>query len=168
MMPIRSPARRRGFTLLEVALTTVVIGILAAAAVPSYANYLARERLRHVAQLLDLDLRRARATSVDQNTNVYVSFGGGRQWCWGLSRAAPCDCTTGLPRCDMGTVAAGPYPGTLLQAGRGMAFESGLGRAIGWSAVGLSNDRNHQIHLDLNPSGRPALCGPDAPKSNPC
>jgi hypothetical protein len=71
-------------------------------------------------------------------------------------------------RCDLGSLSASDYPGTLLQAGQPMSFEAGVGRAVGWNKVGLSNDRNHQIHIDLQPSGRPAMCGPDAPKASSC
>lgn len=158
----------RGFTLLEAVVTLVIVAILAAAAVPAYTHYVSRQRLRHVAELLEQDLRRARATSVEDHTHTFVSFTSGRDWCWGSSRQGPCDCATGLPRCEMGVVTAREYKGTLLQAGRTVTFEAGLGKALGWVMIGLSNDQNQQIHLDLNPLGRPSLCGPDAPRANAC
>ena len=152
----------RGFTLLEAVITVTVLAILLAAAVPSYGRYMARQRLRHVAELLDLDLRRARTVSVEQRRNVYVSFTSGPQWCWGVSQEAPCDCAAAAARCELGGISSRDYKGTLLQSGQGVVFESGLGRAVGWTRIGISNDHNQQLYLDLNPLGRPAICGADA------
>lgn len=168
MKPRGTLAARQGFTLLEAVITVAVLAIILAAAVPSYAHYLARQRLRHVGELLELDLRRARTASVEEGRNTYVSFQSGPQWCWGVSRQGPCNCATGAPRCDMGGIDHREYKGTLLQSGQGVAFEGGLGRATGWSRIGVSNDRNQQLYLDLNPLGRPQLCGADAPKAGAC
>ncbi|HEV6963970.1 MULTISPECIES: pilus assembly FimT family protein [Roseateles] len=159
-------ARARGFTLIEVAVTLAIVGIILAVAVPTYASYLARQRLRHVAELLELDLRRARELSVNEGRNVHVSFHSGPQWCWGASRQAPCDCATAQPRCELGGVTSRDHKGMLLQSGQGITFEAGLGRALGWSRIGISNERNQQLHIDLNPLGRPAICGTDARKGS--
>lgn len=154
--------RASGFTLLEAVFTLAVLAIILSAAVPSYANYLARQRLRHVAELLELDLRHARTISVEEGRNVYVSFQSGPQWCWGASRVSPCDCATGQPRCELGGITAREYKGTLLQSGQGVSFEAGLGRARDWTRIGISNDHNQQLYLDLGPLGRPQICGPDS------
>jgi prepilin-type N-terminal cleavage/methylation domain-containing protein len=158
------PARRRGFTLLEAVITVAVLAIIVSAAIPSYASYLARQRLRHVAELLEQDLRRARALSVDESRNIYVSFTSGPQWCWGYSRQGPCDCATAKPRCELGVVSHHDHKGMLLQSGQSVTFQGGMGRALDWTRIGISNDRNQQLHIGLNPLGRPAICGTDARK----
>ncbi|MFT7723375.1 MAG: prepilin-type N-terminal cleavage/methylation domain-containing protein [Roseateles sp.] len=160
--------RTCGFTLLEAAITLAVIGILLAAAVPNYSDYLARQKLRHAAELLEQDLRRARTLSIGDGRNVHVSFHSGPQWCWGLSRQAACDCATGQPRCELGGVSSQDHPQLLLQAGQGVTFEAGKGNALGWTRIGLSNTRHQQLHVDLNPLGRPQICGSDARKSGGC
>ncbi len=157
---------RQGFTLLEVVFVLAVLAIILAAAIPSYTDYLARQRLRHVAGLLELDLRRARTLSVDEGRNLYVSFSSGAQWCWGLSRQAPCDCATGQPRCELSGVSHRDHKGTLLQSGQSVTFQAGMGRALDWTRIGISNDRNQQLHIDLNPLGRPAICGTAARKGD--
>lgn len=45
MRPHRSPARHRGFTLIEVMVTVAIVGILATIAYPAYADYVLRGRL---------------------------------------------------------------------------------------------------------------------------
>jgi prepilin-type N-terminal cleavage/methylation domain-containing protein len=156
------PRHKSGFTLLEAVFTVAVLAIILAAAVPSYAHYLARQRLRHVAELLEQDLRQARSLSVEEGRNIYISFQSGPQWCWGSSRQSPCDCASGQPRCELGGIDAREYKGTLLQSGRGVTFEAGLGRAQGWTRIGISNDKNQQLYLDMGPLGRPQICGADS------
>ncbi len=152
----------RGFTLLEAAITVAVLAIIAAAAIPNYSSYLAKQRLRHVAELLEQDLRRARTLSVDEGRNIHVSFQSGAQWCWGLSRQEACNCATGAPRCELSGESHHDHKRMLLQSGQSVTFQGGMGRALGWTRIGLSNDRNQQLHIDLNPLGRPAICGTDA------
>lgn len=161
-----TPQRRRGFTLIEVAFVMAVLAIILSAAVPSYASYLARQRLRHVAELLEMDLRRARELSVNETRNIHVSFHSGPQWCWGSSRTAACDCATGMPRCELGSVSSRDHKGTLLQSGQGITFQAGIGTALDWTRIGISNDRNQQLNIDLNPLGRPSICGTDARKGS--
>ena len=164
---MRAP-RHRGFTLLEAVFVLAIIAIIMAAAVPSYATYLARQRLRHVAELLEMDLRRARTLSVNEGRNVYVSFQSGAQWCWGSSRVSACDCATGLPRCELGGVSHVDHHKMYLQAGQNVTFQAGMGRALDWTRIGVSNDRNQQLRIDLNPLGRPQICGTDARKNDSC
>ncbi|WP_457427789.1 pilus assembly FimT family protein [Roseateles sp. P5_E7] len=155
----------QGFTLIEVAFVMAVLAIVLSVAVPTYSSYLARQRLRHVAELLEMDLRRARTLSVEEGRNVYVSFQSGPQWCWGSSRQAPCNCATGQPRCEMGGgINYRDHKGTLLQSGQSITFQAGMGRALDWTRIGISNDKNQQLYLDLNPLGRPSICGSDARK----
>lgn len=154
----------QGFTLIEAAFVMALLAIILSAAVPSYSSYLARQRLRHVAELLELDLRRARTLSVEEGRNLYVSFQSGPQWCWGTSRQAACNCATGQPRCELGGINHRDHKGTLLQSGQSITFQAGMGRALDWTRIGISNDRNQQLYLDLNPLGRPSICGSDARK----
>lgn len=161
-----TPRRRRGFTLIEAAFVMAVLAIILSAAVPSYAGYVARQRLRHVAELLEMDLRRARELSVSETRDVHVSFHSGPQWCWGTSRATACDCVTAMPRCELGSVSSRDHKGTLLQSGKGITFQAGMGNALDWTRIGLSNDRNQQLYIDLNPLGRPSICGTDARKGS--
>jgi prepilin-type N-terminal cleavage/methylation domain-containing protein len=158
----------RGFTLIEAAVVMVLLGIILSVAVPNYADYIARQKLRHVAGLLEQDLRRARTLSVDEGRSIHVNFSSGRNWCWGLSRQASCSCYSGVPRCELGTMNSQDFKGTLLQAGQGVTFQGGMGSALNWSRIGLSNDRNQQLRIDLSPVGRPQICGTDARKSDSC
>lgn len=158
----------RGFTLIEVGVVLVVLAIVLAVGVPSYAHLMARSKLRAAGEALATDLRMARLTAVQQQVPVHVKFHSGAQWCWGVSRKQACDCQTGQPRCDLGGASFRSFPEVILQAGTDPEFEPQLGRAMRWARVGLSNHKNQQLHVDLNPLGRPQVCGPDAPRNSDC
>lgn len=66
--------RERGFTLVELMIVIVVLGILAAIAAPNYQSFMAQRRLNGAARQIMSDLMNARMLSVTQNRNVQVTF----------------------------------------------------------------------------------------------
>jgi type IV fimbrial biogenesis protein FimT len=62
--------RRRGFTLIELAIVLVIFGILMQLAIPSFRSWLANGRVRTVAESLQNDLRQAQAEAVRRNRQV--------------------------------------------------------------------------------------------------
>lgn len=72
--PSRRRARDGAFSLIELTLVVVIAGMLAAIAVPRYANSLARYRADAAAQRVVGDLNHARAFAAARSKAVTVSF----------------------------------------------------------------------------------------------
>jgi type II secretion system protein H len=68
------PAARTAFTLLEVVIVLVIMGIISAIAVPRYANALARHRLDAAATRIVADLSLARQQAKTSGTTQTVRF----------------------------------------------------------------------------------------------
>jgi Tfp pilus assembly protein FimT len=68
------PRFRRGITLTDVAITTLVIGILAAVAAPKFADSLSVYRVESAARHVAADLRYARQHAVTAGTTQSVVF----------------------------------------------------------------------------------------------
>ncbi|MDC8786371.1 prepilin-type N-terminal cleavage/methylation domain-containing protein [Roseateles koreensis] len=153
-----------GFTLLEMAIVIAITGILLAVAIPSYQHMLQRRQLRQVAELLALDLRHARELSVSENSAIFINYNAGKQWCWGLSRAKPCDCAGTSPqgRCELSHMDNTHYPHVLLDAAQDAAFSPGLGQVAQSGAAALRTEAGQNLRVVLNPMGRTHICGPDA------
>jgi prepilin-type N-terminal cleavage/methylation domain-containing protein len=66
--------RSRGFTMIELMIVLVVMGIVAAAAAPSFREYTSRSRLRGVAAEAYSDLQYARSESVQRYRAVRITF----------------------------------------------------------------------------------------------
>jgi prepilin-type N-terminal cleavage/methylation domain-containing protein len=65
---------RTGFTMVEVAVTLSLLGILTAIAVPSYISWLPRHRLQTSARQIYDDLNLAKIQAVKDNANAYITF----------------------------------------------------------------------------------------------
>ena len=67
---------RVGFSLIELVITTLVIGIIAAAAVPRYSGALARYRVAAAAKRVAADLNYARREAMNQGVSQDGVFNG--------------------------------------------------------------------------------------------
>lgn len=73
---MRAPSCRRtqaGFTLVELAIVAVIMGVLAALAGPSFRTMIAAQRVKNAASELFADLALARSEAIRRNANVTIS-----------------------------------------------------------------------------------------------
>ncbi|PXF60357.1 MAG: hypothetical protein C4B58_00540 [Deltaproteobacteria bacterium] len=66
-----------GFTMLELIMVTVVIGVLAAFALPNIIDWLPNYRLKAAARDLVSNMQKARMQAVKENSNIVVRFNDG-------------------------------------------------------------------------------------------
>lgn len=66
---------RHGFTLVEMLIAVVILAVLAAIAVPSMREFIARQRVESMAKELATDLRYLRTKSIDGKATVRIKFG---------------------------------------------------------------------------------------------
>ena len=67
-------SRKYGFTLIEVVIVMIVMGIMTAVATPRYRSTIARYRAEAAAKRIASDLNYARAEAIHQGVNQQVTF----------------------------------------------------------------------------------------------
>lgn len=158
---MRAPARRhrqQGFSLLEVGVVLVILVILLVAALPAYGDFLVRKQLELASQSLVQDLRLARQASQIGQSNVFVSFRTGTQWCWGVNRGEPCDC--GQPSsCNMSHMDGRDFKRIHLQRADALEFERSMGRALQMGGAEFVADKGAQrLRVEVSAMGRTQVC----------
>jgi type IV fimbrial biogenesis protein FimT len=84
--------RARGFTLVELMVVLVVVGVLATLAAPSFNRTIESERVKSAATDLYIALSRARSEAITRNTDVTLSPVSGN---WALGWQIPDPASTG-------------------------------------------------------------------------
>ena len=83
----------KGFTLIELIISMLILGVIVAVASASYQGIIADQALTHQAEKIYYTLQLARTEAVKRNQKVYVHFCQQQQvWKMGISELASCDC----------------------------------------------------------------------------
>ena len=87
-------AVQKGLRLIEVLVGLVLLVVVGMMAVPSFTDYLERQRLKSAAESLAASLHLARSEALAQQQFMYVQLAGqgSDRWCYAVSREAKCDC----------------------------------------------------------------------------
>jgi type IV fimbrial biogenesis protein FimT len=84
MLSSFSKIRTLGFTLVELLIGIVILGILASIAIPSFQTWIRNSQIRNAAESITNGLQRARAEAVSQNTNIAFTLGAGTDSSWSV------------------------------------------------------------------------------------
>jgi len=90
------PSRHRGFTLVEVMMTVVLLAIGLALALPSYRDMVEKRQVTNGAEQLASFINTAQGVAMKTNQVVTISYdrSADNDWCVGaVSGTTPCDCT---------------------------------------------------------------------------
>jgi len=162
--------RRRGLTLLELAIVVAITAIVAAAAAPSFTAIIDARRLDSAAARLAADIQFARSEAIARNQPLRLSLltGAGAS-CWIVHSGASADC-----RCsdDAGAVCgagARAVKGVVLAnrervsvAGNvaSIVFDPLHGTSTPTATLSLSDVRGRSVRHVVNVLGRVRSCSP--------
>ena len=88
-------SRHRGFSLVEVMMSIVLIAIGTALALPSYRDMVEKRQVTNGAEQLASFINSAQGAAMKTNDEIWVSWNrvGANDWCIGANSDAFCDCT---------------------------------------------------------------------------
>jgi len=160
--------RRRGLTLLELAVVMAVLAVLGALAVPGMSARLRAERLQTAAEMLAADIADARheAARRGQALHVEAHAEAGAAWCWSVATSPQCPCgdagaTAGT--CRLKTVPAREHPGVSLVQTEPVHVQPDGQASPALAAVFAAGDR--KLHVQVTRFGRARVCDPVAATS---
>jgi type IV fimbrial biogenesis protein FimT len=154
------PTRRqlRGLTLIELMIGLGICAVLMSLAVPSFQNYLQRNRLKAAAQGLELDFRDARYETARRGQVLHLAFRPGADWCYAITTRPDCDCQV-QQACRLKAVRAGDLRGVQLTETTDVRFDPTTGNPdAGGSKAVWQIAGGEKLRVNMSPLGRPAVC----------
>ena len=173
--------RQRGLSLLECCAVLAVLSVLVGAAVPSFADYLAKRRLEGRAVELSNDLQYLRSEAVSRNQTMRISFhsdAAGACYVLHAADAGACTCASdGSARCVADT--GPPLRSVGLRRADGIMLASNvpsitidprLGTSTPGGTMRLSDAAGREIRHVVNIMARVRSCTPGGrlPGWRPC
>jgi len=178
--------RHRGFTLVELLMSTLLVAIGTTLAIPSYRDMVEKRQLTNNAEQLASFVNSAQSISTRSNQIVTVSYlrTANDDWCIGATLGeAVCDCEeTDVTALDFCAIDAQPFLlNESLSGGSDLVYTiSGDGSyafdpirgllvdTVDALTMGLrSNNQAFRLNLEVNNTGRVTLCSDDASHAIP-
>lgn len=75
--PVAEMPNQRGFTLIEVMIVIVIIGVMASVAIPAFSDWRHKQAVRSASQSLMAHLKQARVAAISENRSVSLTFASG-------------------------------------------------------------------------------------------
>jgi type IV fimbrial biogenesis protein FimT len=159
----RMHAPRRGLTLIELTIGLAILAILTSLAVSPLASWLARNRVKSVANQLVADLGEARHEATRRGTALRVNFQTGAQWCYAITLDAELDCGAAAANTAvLKRVSAKDLAGVTITSAEPMDFNNGNGSILQPIArVQLVSSRGDVLQVKTTRIGRASICAPD-------
>lgn len=174
----------RGVTLVEIMVAVAIMGILAAAAIPSYTDLINRRRLRAAASEVSTDLALLRSSAATRVQTSFMKFSSNSDMsCYTIqafSTSVRCDCRKGVMKaCPASMFGPSPELKTVLfQTANGITMTPGaknyesLENAFGFSGITLKpalpdfsitlTSSVGSLRIKVNAVGRISTCSPNA------
>ncbi|MCC7152559.1 MAG: prepilin-type N-terminal cleavage/methylation domain-containing protein [Rubrivivax sp.] len=153
-----SGTHAHGLTLIEAMIALAICAVLMSLALPSFAQYLQRQRLKAAAQGLELDLREARFEAARRGSPLYLAFQGGANWCYALATTPDCDCSI-QQACRLKATRSTELRGVHLLAYGGVRFDPGSGQVDVPGVKALwAAPSGERVQVSVGAMGRPTVC----------
>lgn len=148
---------QHGFTMTELMIVVVVIGIMASLAAPSFNELIKSQRIKSMATDLNASLSRARSEAVKRNKSVTMSPTTAGSWQLGWQIADPDNAGVNLEEhgAFAGLTATGPDSVIYRSSGR---LQGATAPAFNISADGVSGQRCVTVDLSGRPYVKAAAC----------
>lgn len=144
-------AHARGFTLVELMVVVVVLGLVAVLAAPSFTRTLANRHVKGAAEEAYADLQYARSEAVQRNAEVILAFNAAG---WRITAAPGGTLLKDVALSGGATLAAGSGTSITFNPVRATATVNGDAAAFAHLAT------NATLRVNVNTLGRVALCTP--------
>lgn len=177
-------SKSRGFTLIELIIGIVIIGILSSIAIPAFQGMVAGTRVRSTAESFNLGLQLARSEAIKRNARTSFRFSTTGRWevCASVSTTVNYTCpTASIVEIKRSTEASQNVVVAAAPANSTMSTFTGMGRQYTDAASALNNPdgtaevttinfssagTNKTYRVVIASSGSARLCDPSLPVGN--
>lgn len=162
--------KSRGFSLIELMVSVVVMAILASVAVPSFQSWLRNTQIRNAAESITNGLQKARAEAVSRNTKITFVLGADTGWTVTVVSTAT-DIERRLAAEGSKNVTRTVLPATSSTVtfnSFGLIDAANADGSVPFNQVDLTaTGSNQPLRVTIGTGGNAKMCDPALPSSNP-
>lgn len=168
-MSQKPPQTGDGFSLIELMVTLVVVGVLAVVSIPIVRHLLIEGRLIAAAETFSSQCRAARSEAISRQQTVYLNVQTGSSWCYGSNVASSCTCSPN--NCGISSVTGTLYPNVSVSATGFSSGDISIDGARGLLSAAASvsfTQSGKTITVSLSRLGLVSLCSTDVSGYSAC